>query len=256
MTERKSGFGAFIIGDEIIRGKRQDQHFDKLVALLGARGLHLAWVQLLGDDRRRLTEALRASFAGNDVVFSFGGIGATPDDHTRQAAAAALGVDLVLHPEAEAEIRARMVKMNQELTPARLELGTYPAGSRIVPNPYNRIPGFSHGDHHFLPGFPQMAWPMAEWVLETYYRERFCTEPDIEAAILVRAGNEGTLLPLMRRIEADYPGLTVFSLPSLGDEQHGHHVELGVRGDPARVPNAMAEIETEVTRLGFRFDRT
>lgn len=250
-----SGFGAIIIGDEIIRGKRQDKHFEALRGILASRGLHLDWVLYLGDDRPRLVEAFRRSLAGGDVVFSFGGIGVTPDDHTRQAAALAAGVELALHPEAEREIRARMAEINQEVTPARLELGTYPAGSRIIPNPFNRIPGFSYGDHHFLPGFPQMAWPMAEWVLDTYYRDRFNAAAETEAAIIVWEGLEGQLLDLMRRVEADYPGLVVFSLPSFGSETVRRHVELGVRGRPERVPAAMAEIEAEVARRGLAFDR-
>ena len=86
-------FGAFIIGDELV-GKREDKHLSFLIAALAKRGLRLSWAQYLGDDPARLTEALRRSFASSDVVFSFGGIGATPDDHTRQCAAAALGVTL------------------------------------------------------------------------------------------------------------------------------------------------------------------
>ena len=174
------GFGALIIGDEIIRGKRQDRHFAKLRELLAARGLHLDWVLYLGDNRPRLIDALKRSLASEDVVFSFGGIGVTPDDHTRQAAAAAAGVPLALHPDAEREIRARMAELGQEATPARLELGSFPVGARIVPNPINRIPGFSYAHHHFVPGFPEMAGPMVEWVLDTEYRDRFNARPDIE----------------------------------------------------------------------------
>ncbi|QDX80715.1 competence/damage-inducible protein A [Denitratisoma sp. DHT3] len=244
------GFGALIIGDEIIRGKRQDKHFAKLRELLATRGLVLDWVTYLGDDRARLTAALARSFAGGDVVFSFGGIGVTPDDHTRQAAAQAAGVPLVLHPDAEAEIRARF---GAEVTANRLQLGEFPAGSRIIPNPFNRIPGFSVGDHHFMPGFPQMAWPMAEWVLDTRYRDRFHQREEAESAIQIWDGNEGMLLELMRRIERDYPGIAVFSLPFLGDATLRRHVELGVRGTPAQVAPAMAEIRAEVARLGLAF---
>ena len=93
-------FGALIIGDEILSGKRRDAHFAALTGLLGARGLRLAWVEYLGDERSRLSATLKRTFASGDAVFSFGGIGNTPDDHTRQAAAEALGVDLVLHPDA------------------------------------------------------------------------------------------------------------------------------------------------------------
>jgi molybdopterin-biosynthesis enzyme MoeA-like protein len=248
-------FGALIIGDEIIRGKRQDKHFAKLREILAARGLHLDWLLYLGDNRPRLVEALRHSLAGADVVFSFGGIGATPDDHTRQAAAAAAGVPLQLHPEAEAKIRARLVAMNRPVTPSMLEMGVFPAGSRIIANPVNGIPGFSWADHHFVPGFPEMAWPMVESVLDTGYRDSFNAVAEAEAAIIVWEGIEGLLVDLMERIERDHPGMVVFSLPSLGTETVRRHIELGVRGSPAAVPLAMAEIEAEVARRGLSFDR-
>lgn len=249
------GFGALIIGDEIIRGKRQDKHFEKLREILSARGLHLDWVLYLGDDRPRLIEALKRSLATDDVVFSFGGIGATPDDHTRQAAAAAAGVPLGLHPEAEARIRERLASLNRPITQSMLDMGRFPVGSRTIPNPVNGIAGFSYADHHFVPGFPEMAWPMIEWVLDNGYRDRFDATPETEGAIIVWEGIEGLLVDLMERIERDYPGLTVFSLPSLGTEAKRRHLELGVRGSPEQVPAAMAEIETEIARRGLSFDR-
>ena len=249
------GFGALIIGDEIIRGKRQDKHFEKLREILAVRGLHLDWVLYLGDDRPRLIEALKRSFASDDVVFSFGGIGATPDDHTRQAAAAAAGVPLELHPEAEARIRERLASLNRSITQSMLDMGRFPAGSRTIPNPVNGIAGFSHGDHHFVPGFPEMAWPMVEWVLDGNYAGLFHAHPEAEAAILVWDGIEGLLVDLMERVEREFPGLTVFSLPSMGSASRGRHVELGVRGTPEQVPLAMREIESEIARRGLDFDR-
>jgi len=248
------GFGAVIIGDEIIRGKRQDRHFDKLREILGSRGLHLDWVTYLGDDRPRLVAQFRRTLAGGDVVFSCGGIGVTPDDHTRQAVAAAADVPLELNPDAEREIRARMAEIGKEVTPARLELGTVPVGSRIIPNPFNRIPGFSLRDHHFLPGFPQMAWPMAQWVLDSHYADDFHIKPETEAAILVWDGLEGTMLDLMRRTEAAFPGISVFSLPTLGSATVRPHVELGVRGSPAAVAQAIEMLKAGVAVLGFAYD--
>ncbi|MCX8017593.1 MAG: molybdopterin-binding protein [Rhodocyclaceae bacterium] len=247
-------YGLIIIGDEILRGKREDKHLAKFIAMLAARGLRLSWAQILGDERARLVETFRRTLASGDVVFSCGGIGVTPDDHTRQAAAAAAGVPLELNRDAEREIRARMAELGQPVTPARLELGTIPAGSRIIPNPFNRIPGFSFRDHHFLPGFPQMAWPMAEWVLDTYYADDFRRGAEAEAAILVWDGLEGTMLELMRQTEADFPGITVFSLPSLGNETLRRHVELGVRGEPAAVAQAIEVLKAGVTALGYSWD--
>lgn len=245
---------ALIIGDEILRGRRADKHLARTIEILAARGLHLDRAVYLPDDRAVLTRELAASFAEPGVLFSFGGIGVTPDDHTRQAAAAALGVPLQLHAEAEAEIRARFAASGIELTPDRLALGEFPAGCRIIPNPYNRIPGFSVRHHHFFPGFPQMAHPMLEWVLDNCYSDRFDTAAEAEAAILVWEGNEGTLLQLMRKIEADYPRTKVFSLPSFGTKTQRRHLELGVRGDPGQVEAALAEICAEVARLGYTWE--
>jgi molybdopterin-biosynthesis enzyme MoeA-like protein len=243
-------FGAFIIGDEILVGKREDKHLSSVIAALAKRGLRLSWAQYLGDDPERLTAALRRSFTTSDVVFSFGGIGATPDDHTRQCAAAALDVGLKLHPDAEREIRGRF---GGEVTSQRLAMGEFPEGATIIPNPVNRIPGFSVREHHFVPGFPQMAWPMVEWVLDTKYSKLFNRDRWAEASILVYEAGESQLIPAMQAVEAAFKGVKVFSLPSMGNDGSRIHVELGVRGDPAQVEPAMQKLRDLVGRAGFPY---
>ncbi len=239
-------FGALVIGDEILVGKRQDKHLSFLIQALARRGLRLAWCEYHGDDPERLTAALERTFASGDVVFSFGGIGATPDDHTRQCAGAALGAPLALHPEAEAEIRGRF---GGEITPQRLKMGEFPAGAGIIPNPFNRIPGFAIRGHWFVPGFPQMAWPMVEWVLDTKYRQLFDRDRWGEASLIVYLP-ESTIAPLMEEVNAKYPSLKAFSLPSMGEGGTRRHIELGVRGAPAQVEPAMADLRSGVERLG------
>jgi molybdopterin-biosynthesis enzyme MoeA-like protein len=243
-------FGAYVIGDEILVGKRQDKHLSFLIEALAKRGLRLSWAQYLGDDPELLTEALRRSLASRDVVFSFGGIGATPDDHTRQSVAAAAGVGLRLHAQAEREIRARF---GGEATSQRLRMGEFPEGAEIIPNPVNRVPGFSLADHHFLPGFPQMAWPMAEWVLDSRYRSLFGRERWSEESILVYEAGESQLIVTMEAVGARYPAVKVFSLPSMGSDGSRRHVELGVRGDPAQVGEAAAALRQAVRDAGFPF---
>ena len=244
-------FGAVIIGDEILSGKRQDKHFAKIAELLGARGLRLSWVEYLGDDRTRLTETFKRTMAAGDVVFSCGGIGNTPDDHTQQAAA--LGVDLELHPEGYEELKVRFA--GEEITDKRKLLVTFPAGVRIIPNPFNRIPGFMANEHYFVPGFPQMAHPMIGWALDTFYRDEF--QPlagSVEKAFLLTGPTayESALLDLMERIVTAYPTLRLFSLPSLVGKER-KHLELGVEGDPALVDQAMEEIRVEVERRGIHW---
>jgi molybdopterin-biosynthesis enzyme MoeA-like protein len=245
-------FGLIIIGDEILSGKRADKHLPKVIELLKARGLSLAYAEYVGDNPGRITAALQRAFASGEVVFSTGGIGATPDDHTRQCAARALGVELALHPQAKALIEQRMqnVALEQGKTydPSqadnlhRLNMGVFPQGAQIIPNPYNQIPGFSCGKVHFVPGFPVMAWPMIEWVLDSHYRACFAKDAWLERSVIVFGAMEATLTPLMETIEHDFAGIKVFSLPSVDHPQYGRHIELGVKGEPQAVAAAFAAL--------------
>ena len=309
-----TNFAIIIIGDEILSGKRADKHLPKAIELLAARGLHLAYADYVGDDKARITATLARAFAAalqtGDVVFSCGGIGATPDDHTRQCAAAALGVELALHPQAKVLITERMQDTAKEqgvpFEPERadnlhrLNMGVFPVGSEVIPNPYNKIPGFScfvernrvltkqgprdwlrqtagaaapsggsrllgsdtnfasvpsaepagqaeglanlgsdpknrRGGVHFLPGFPVMAWPMMEWVLDNLYPHLHQKSAYIEKSVIVSGSMEATLTPLMEAIEFAHSGVKVFSLPSVDHPTHGRHIELGVKGAPEAV---------------------
>jgi molybdopterin-biosynthesis enzyme MoeA-like protein len=241
--------GIIIIGDEILSGKRQDKHLSKSIAILKARGLDLAYARYIGDEPERIVATLKETFESDHLVFCFGGIGATPDDHTRQSAAAALGVSLHAHPYA---IASMMAKPNFEMTPNRLKMAEFPEGSTIIPNPYNQIAAFSFGDHHFLPGFPEMAWPMMEWVLDTNYADLFNQVAFTEEIIVIHEAGESNLIDAMNRIVAGFPNTKLSSLP-----QHlaaGRIIELSIRGDPEQVPIAMQQMKTEVNNLGYRFD--
>lgn len=253
-------FGLLIIGDEILSGKRQDQHFSKSIELLAERKLHLSWARYVGDEPQRITAELTAAFACADVVFSFGGIGATPDDHTRACAARALGRELQLHPQARELIEQRGREMAAERGEAfdpqhpdaqrRLDMGRFPEGAQIIPNPYNKIPGFSVANVHFVPGFPVMAHPMVAWVLDTHYAHCHGQRPWAERSVIVRAAMEATLTPLMEDIERRFAGVRVFSLPSVDHPQWGRHIELGVKGEPQAVDAAYPVLLTGLGRVG------
>ena len=238
--------GALIIGDELLTGKRKDAHLPHLIETLGTRGLTLEFVHYVGDDRGRITAALRDTFARGDLVFSFGGIGATPDDHTRQAAAAALGVPLERHPEAVASI---VQQFGDAAYPHRVLMAEFPAGATIIPNPVNRVAAFSIRDHHFLPGFPQMAWPMIDWVLATHY-PHLRAEPQVERAMIVHDAGESLLLPLMNENVARFPRVKLFSLPSFMTDGR-RRLELGVRGARADVDVAFEHLREGVAAAGY-----
>jgi molybdopterin-biosynthesis enzyme MoeA-like protein len=253
-------FGLIIIGDEILSGKRQDKHLAKTIELLSARGLALAWARYIGDERAAITAVLRDAIASGDVVFCCGGIGATPDDHTRQAAAAAFGVALELHPRAAELIHERMRDVAAEQGVAfdpdrsdnqhRLNMGVFPLGAAIIANPYNKIPGFSMGDVHFVPGFPVMAHPMIEALLDSRYANLHGMHRQAERSVIVMGSMEATLTPLMETVESRFAGVRVFSLPSVDHPVYGRHIELGVKGDAAVLGDAYAVLIAGLTELG------
>ncbi|MBT8549778.1 competence/damage-inducible protein A [Polynucleobacter paneuropaeus] len=259
-------FGLIVIGDEILSGKRQDKHMSKLIELLNERGLSLSWVRYLPDEPDQITACLKESFASGDVVFSTGGIGATPDDHTRQCAALALGTKTQLHPSAQELIAGRIQSMAEGdpikadlSTPEnqhRFKMGEFPIGSEIIPNPYNQIPGFRIKEHYFVPGFPVMAAPMMAWCLDHFYKDLFHQENWAEQSFIVPKGIESALTPLMERIEESFPGVKVFSLPSVGDPAKGgvfaeRHIELGIKGNANLLESAWLALRTGTESLGY-----
>lgn len=248
-----------IIGDEILSGRRQDKHFSKLVELLSQRGMHLSGAEFISDERDVIAATLARSFATPDIVFCCGGIGATPDDQTRQAAGQALGLELVLHPEAARLIAERCAENEQRgqgsgdmslpENQQRLQMGVFPAGADIVPNPYNKIPGFFISNHTFMPGFPVMAWPMMEWTLDTRYAGFHHATTRVEHSFLVFRLPESRITPALEELEQKWPGIKAFSLPSMGDTGHPH-IDLGVKGEPQAAAEALAFLRTEVIRQG------
>jgi molybdopterin-biosynthesis enzyme MoeA-like protein len=242
-------FGVYIIGDEILSGKRADQHLAQAIQILNTRGLSLSWAQYLGDDLAGLTDQFAQSFATTDVVFSFGGIGATPDDYTRQAAAGALNLPIERHAGAVAEIEAQF---GEAAYPKRVLMADFPKGADLIPNPVNRVAGFAIHNHYFLPGFPQMAWPMMEWVLDTHYSHLFHQYAVAEAAILVQGAGESQLIDLMNAIVQSHPQTKLFSLPKLGPNKT---IELGVKGSFEAVNLAMADIQAGVSAAGFLWQK-
>lgn len=259
MVDAVQNIRLIIIGDEILSGRRQDKHFSKAIELLAARGMQLAGAEFVSDNRDTIAAVLSRSFASNDVFFCCGGIGATPDDQTRQAAAQALGRKLVLHPEAARLIAERCADsarqgrgsadMSLPENQQRLQMGVFPESAQIVPNPFNKIPGFYIDDHTFMPGFPEMAWPMMEWTLDTRYASLQHTSNRVEHSFLAFGLPESRITPALEALEQKWPGVKAFSLPSMGESGHPH-IDLGVKGEPNAAAQALAYLRDEVVRVG------
>jgi molybdopterin-biosynthesis enzyme MoeA-like protein len=128
-------------------------------------------------------------------------------------------------------------------------MGVFPVGAEIVPNPYNKIPGFFIKDHTFMPGFPVMAWPMMEWTLDSRYRHLHHQIKRVEHSFLAFNLPESRITPSLEALEQRWPGVKAFSLPSMGGGGRAH-IDLGVKGEPDAAALALAFLREEVLRLG------
>jgi molybdopterin-biosynthesis enzyme MoeA-like protein len=138
-------------------------------------------------------------------------------------------------------------------------MGEFPQGAEIIPNPYNKVPGFAvkgqgQGAHYFVPGFPVMAWPMIAWVLDTHYTHLFHQVPRLEKSVLVFHSMESTLTPLMENIEKEFPLVKVFSLPHVGDADTRRHIELGVKGEPEQARAAFAKLTAGLDLINAEYE--
>ncbi len=220
--------GLFVLGDEILSGKRADKHLPKVIELLSARGIALDWAQFLGDDETQIAQALKIVIARGDVLLSCGGIGATPDDRTRQAAARAFAVPIERHADG---LRIITEELGERTHPKRALMVDFPKGAGLIPNPVNRVPGFFIGDCYFVPGFPEMAWPMLEWVLDTRLQHLHSREPAVEFSLRALGTNgEGDLLDLMEDTLRRFPAVKLSSLPARGGPGLPRHIEFGIKG--------------------------
>ncbi len=241
--------GVLIIGDEILSGRRKDKHFAHAIDVLGRRGLALAWARYVGDDAALLFRSFRDIRATGELCFAFGGIGATPDDRTRQAVAEALGVPLVRHPEAVAVIESRF---GDGAYPNRIRMAELPEGASIIPNPVSRIPGFSVGGIHCLPGFPEMAWPMMEWVLDRNYPNLSCAKPT-QYLLTIRGTPESELVQLLERVQSAHPNIRLSSLPSYLPGG-SFEIELAVLGEAEGAWQAFEALKAALAEASVEFE--
>lgn len=251
---KNKAFHLLVTGNEQLSGKRQDKHFPKVIELLKARGLALEEATFLGDDEARIAAVIADAHARGAVLLCCGGIGATPDDRTRQACAAALRVAIERHAEGAAILSEKYADRG-DLLPKLLLMTDFPQGATLIPNPVNRVSGFSMGDCHFVPGFPEMAWPMLEWVLDHHYPHLHNHTPAVEYQLRV-TGNavESALLDLMEAVIAAHPGLEFSSLPFRGRDDQEPHIEFGFKGEAAVAASAYWQFEAGLVQRDVRME--
>jgi molybdenum cofactor synthesis domain-containing protein len=191
-SERIWTAGLLIIGDEILSGRVQDRNVAQIAGWLNLQGIRLTEVRVVPDVLDRIAEAVNALRAANDYLFTTGGIGPTHDDISVDAIAAALGVEVVVHPRARAALEA-YYKDRGGVTEARLRMARVPAGAELIENRMSGAPGIRCGNIFILAGVPHIATLMLEALAGTLEGGKpllsatiGCWVPESEVADLLR----------------------------------------------------------------------
>ena len=152
-----------VIGNEVLSGRTQDKNVAAVARWLNVQGIRLAEVRIVADRQDAIVEAVRALRARNDYLFTTGGIGPTHDDITVDAIAAALGVPVVIHPEARAALDA-YYRTRGGLNDARLRMARVPEGADLIENRMSGAPGIRWNNILILAGVPHIAAGMLDWL--------------------------------------------------------------------------------------------
>ncbi|WP_309610874.1 molybdopterin-binding protein [Sphingomonas sp.] len=150
-----------VIGDEILSGRTQDKNIAQIAAWLNVQGIRLAEVRVVADVAERIGEAVTVLMASNDYLFTTGGIGPTHDDITVDSIAAALGLAVVVHPDARATLE-RYYETRGGITEARLRMARVPDGADLIPNRMSGAPGIRLGKLFILAGVPHITAGMLD----------------------------------------------------------------------------------------------
>lgn len=216
---KNPSFYAVIIGSELLNGRRSDGHFAFLNAALVKRGWEQKASFVIKDEPSFLYDIFSLIKSDpNAVMISFGGIGATPDDFTREIAAKAFtDKPLTQNPEAAKLIIDRL---GDRAYPHPIKMADIPEGSKLIHNPVNRVPGFQLEDRFFfVPGFPQMAHPMIIDQLDTYYPKNKTKH----SCNFIAHCSEGMLIDVMEQLD---PSVELSCLPGFDSEKRWAEIYL------------------------------
>jgi molybdenum cofactor synthesis domain-containing protein len=224
-----------IIGDEILSGRTQDRNIAPIAVWLNLQGIRLAEVRVVPDRMERIADAVNALKAQNDYLFTTGGIGPTHDDITVDAIAAALRLDVVVHPKARATLEA-YYQSRGGITDARLRMARVPKGAELIENELSGAPGIRLGNIFILAGVPHIAQAMLEALSGQLEGGRPLVSRIIGCWI-----PESEVADILRSVEAAHAGCQIGSYPFFREGRVG--ANFVVRGtDEERVAACLSDL--------------
>ncbi|MBX3594171.1 molybdopterin-binding protein [Sphingomonas sp.] len=243
MGERIWTAGLVVIGDEILSGRTQDRNVAQIAVWLNVQGIRLSEVRIVPDVEARIVEAVNAVRTGYDYCFTTGGIGPTHDDITVDAIAAALGVGVVIHPEARDALE-RHYATRGGLTDARLRMARVPDGADLIPNRMSGAPGIRVGNVLILAGVPHITAGMLDALTGT-----------LEGGAPVVSGTlgcwvaESEVAELLRTTERAHPGVAIGSYPFFREGRVGANFVVRAT-DQQLVDRCLADLGRQLLAVG------
>ncbi|MBN9571016.1 MAG: competence/damage-inducible protein A [Alphaproteobacteria bacterium] len=242
MSETIVTAAVLVIGDEILSGRTQDTNTNAIARFLGALGIDLREVRVVGDVQDEIAAALNALRARYTYVFTTGGIGPTHDDITDDAVAKAFGVGIDYHPDAMALLAARYKP--GEFTEARKRMARIPFTATLVRNPVSTAPGFQIGNVFVMAGVPMIMRAMLEDIAPRLTRGQV-----VHAATISTRMAEGRIAAGLAKVQAGHASVAIGSYPFYREDGFG--TQLVVRGrDSAAVEEAAEAVEAMVRAEG------
>jgi molybdenum cofactor synthesis domain-containing protein len=243
-SERIWTAALLVIGDEILSGRTQDRNVAQVALWLNSQGIRLAEVRVVADGMDAIGEAVKTLKARNDYLFTTGGIGPTHDDITVDAIAAALGVDVIVHPRARTVLQA-YYETKGGITEARLRMARVPDGAELIENRMSGAPGIRVGNIFILAGVPHIAALMLEALSgklaggkPVLSRTIGCWVPESEVADLLGA------------TERAHEGCQIGSYPFFRDGRVGANFVIRST-DQAAIDGCITALNADLTALGL-----
>jgi molybdenum cofactor synthesis domain-containing protein len=236
--------GLVVIGDEILSGRTQDRNIAQIATWLNVQGIRLAEVRVVPDIEEKIAEAVNALRAANDYLFTTGGIGPTHDDITVDSIAAALGVGVVVHPEARAVLEKYYAERGG-LTEARLRMARVPEGAELIRNYLSGAPGIRLGNIFILAGVPHICAGMLDALTGTLEGGN----PLVSVTVGAWAP-ESEVADLLREAEKANEGVAIGSYPFFKQGRVG--ANFVVRSEEERLARKVAgELESALSSAGY-----
>ena len=228
-----------VIGNEILSGRTPDTNTNTIARFLGALGIDLKEVRVVGDAEDEIVAALNALRARYTYVFTTGGIGPTHDDITADAVAKAFGVSIDYHPEALAILAARIKP--EDFNVMRKRMARIPFGASLVKNSVSAAPGFQIENVFVMAGVPKIMQAMLEDIAPRLDRGQLVQAITISARIA-----EGTIAAALAKLQGEHDTVAIGSYPQYGEDGYG--VQLVARGRDAEEVEKVALAIEEIIR--------